>query len=155
LAKTGTALIDALKGLRCINIRLIVGGTLILYFDADHENSSAQSNYILTVEPAWRLHLNSSPLMGSFDTPTERCDVERWLTTLRGLIGKTVSHFQIGCPICDLTISFEDGFCLQTFAHSVEDGENWELKLPDGRRIGMMPGNPCDLTQSKREHESS
>ena len=142
------ATLASLRGSECINFRLIAGGSLILYLQRELVDPSGLTEWTLHIEPAWRIHHDTKPLMGSFDTPPDDNDVDQWLARLNKLRDQKIQDVLIGNPIRDLTISFTDGYSIQTFAHSINDGENWELRLADGRRLRMAPGDICSVKQS-------
>ena len=135
-----------LIGLQCDNFRLIVGGSLILYL-GPRAPQSQMSEWRLHLEPAWRLEQNRRPIIGSFDTPTDAHDALQSIASLQPLIGKRLTSVDVGVPIMDLTLTFDRGYTLRTFAHSVNDGGNWEFRHGSGLRIALADGSICSASR--------
>ena len=145
------SLVDELKpliGLRCEDLRLNVGGSLILYV-GPRSSETTLTEWRIHIEPAWRLEDDGNPIIGSFDTPTESGDtVDAMLKQLNVLRGTHLTDITTGSPILDLTFTIADRFHLRTFAHTTQDGENWEFRHNSGHRFAMKAGSVCDWIQS-------
>jgi len=144
------SLVDELKpliGLRCEDLRLIVGGSLILYV-GPRSSETTLTEWRIHIEPAWRLEDEGNPIIGSFDTPTEAGNtVDAMLKQLNVLRGIHLTDIKAGSLILDLTFTFGDRYRLRTFAHTTQDGENWEFRHKSGHRFAMKEGSVCDWIQ--------
>jgi hypothetical protein len=115
---------------------------LILYL-GDRPNDRSLSEWRLHVEPAWRLEGPTGPLVGSFDASIEDRPPDWVMESLRSMMGRTVEGFAVGSPVLDLRIDFTGGYKLLSFAHSIADGENWEVRHASGLRIAMRAVTEC------------
>ncbi len=132
-----------LTGLQCIDLRLIVGGSLILYLG--HRSSETKlSEWRMHIEPAWRLELAGIPIVGSFDTPESMDAASPILDQLNEIRGRRLADIAVGAPILDLLLTFDGSYKLRTFAHSTRDGANWEVRHQSGLRIAMREGSVCE-----------
>ena len=126
-----------LCGVPCRDFRLIAGGSLILYFGEQPDERSL-TEWRLHLEPAWRLEGPTSPLVGSFDACSEDRPADWVFEALRSLVGRPVEDIAVGSPVLDLVIACAGSYRLVSFAHSVKDGENWELRHRSGLRVAMQ-----------------
>ena len=132
-----------LTGLLCIDVRLIVGGSLILYLG--HRPSETElAEWRMHIEPAWRLELAGSPVVGSFDAPESKEVASPMIDQLNKIRGRRLAGISVGAPILDLLLAFDDSYELRTFAHSTRDGENGEVRHQSGLRIAMREGSVCE-----------
>ncbi len=143
--------INQLVGLPVTNFRLIAGGSLILYIGAKRSDTET-TEWRLHIDSAWRLDQHNKPVVGSLDTCVEDEEqAEFFLSALRQLQSETIEQSTIGTDIKDMKINFSSGFSLATFSHSL-DGEGWELRCYDGRRLGMTEN---DITRLREWAEAS
>ena len=131
-----------IEGLPCHNFKLVAGGSLILYIGTVEPPSSI-TEWRLHIDSAWRLDGVEEPLLGSFDTlacERPRAPVtERCLSFLRSLVGRKILAVAYAPPAGDLTLEFDGGSTLRTFAHTIE-GDIWELRHRNGQRYGFCDG---------------
>ncbi|MCE9547149.1 MAG: hypothetical protein K8T25_16875 [Planctomycetia bacterium] len=113
---------------RCADFRLVEGWTLILYFQAKRESD----RITFWIECAWRLVDNGRMVIGSLDDP------QIAVTELQRLRDHELTGVEVTEGTRDIQLSFRDNLMLQAFCYSVQD-EQWELRLPDGHRIGIGP----------------
>ena len=140
-----------IESLPCHDFKLVAGASLILYFGSV-EPPFTIAEWRLHIDSAWRLDGVDGPLLGSFDTldcerqgepTTDRC-----LSFLRSLVGRRLLAAAYSPPAGDLTLEFEGGSTLRTFAHATE-GDAWELRHRSGRRYGL-----CDCTYREWQEDA-
>lgn len=120
-----------ISGLVVLNCKLVVGGTLILYFDRGTAPDGARKKPIrLWIDSAWRLCEHDRVIAGSLDDP------DQLLPKLRTIIGMVVSDVWLQGIPGDVALKFEKGFIIESFARTTAD-EQWELRRPDGYRLGL------------------
>jgi hypothetical protein len=84
---------------------------------------------------AWRLEHDQDVLAGSDD---ERDVMEVAINALDGLV---LQEIRVRAPALDATWTFENGYQLQLFPMSAQQGEHWLIFLPDGNVLNIGPGN--------------
>jgi hypothetical protein len=126
-----------LIGIECRDFHLVAGGSLILYFGERVDDLSKLTEWRLHIEPAWRLEGQNGPLVGSFDVCVEDQPPDWVFEAMGSIIGKSVEKITMGSPVLDLIVEMAGSYRLQTFAHSIADGENWELRHRSGLRVAM------------------
>lgn len=130
------------EGLLCRDLRLVAGGSLILYFGECRDEQSL-TDWRLHLEPAWRAEGPTGPLVGSFDACGEGRPAEWVFERLRSLIGRTIERVAVGFPVLDLRIELTGAYRLLSFAHAVSDGEHWEFRHRSGLRLAMRALTEC------------
>jgi len=133
---------DALRGLPLTDFLMVAGGSLVLYF-GDRVGFGRLTTWRLHLESAWRLEGPRDALAGSYDFDNDGRPPDVTFTAFNELVGKTIEAVTVGAPVLDVSIMFEGGFRLVTFAHSIVDGENWELRHHSGLRVGMRGVTEC------------
>ena len=114
---------------QCSNLRLVAGGTLILYFNPDNPDSRHNT---LWIDCAWRLRKHKSVLIGSLDEPNSI------LAAIQQIVGHTVTDIDFVDDTWDARIMFNCDMWIETFGYSVVDG-HWEYRRNDGYRCGVGP----------------
>lgn len=135
------ARLNELDGLYCADLKVIAGGSVILYLhEVDQLEGDSLSTWRLHIEPAWRLEAGQIFLLGSsvldfFETLDD--DLRKLIGVLKTLLGRKLLKVHVGKPVVDLTLVFEGELVFKTFASATE-GERWELRCMDGYRLGMQ-----------------
>jgi hypothetical protein len=126
-------LCEQLIGKQCRNFRFLEGGTLILYFISTDAEAAVGKGLRLWIECAWRLHDGQAVQTGSMD------DNSCIINSLQHLTGSTLRSLSFVGRFGDLRLQFANGAVFETFGYSVSS-ELWELRRPDGLRLGIGPG---------------
>jgi hypothetical protein len=116
-----------LVGMACHNVRVVEGGTLILYLS---HPSGGSANAKLRIDCAWRLTNNGKVRIGSLD------DGETVVGEVRHLVGQTITSVLVDPFSKDIQIVLSAGFAVHAFCHCTQM-ELWEVRGDDGYRLGV------------------
>ena len=145
-----TGQLEAIVGQPVTDLMLVAGGSLLLYIGPKRPDSEL-TEWCLHIDSAWRLDQSGRPIIGSLDSCVETKDeAEPSLSLLRNIQNENIEEVSTGQSVKDITLHLSSGYQLTTFSHSLE-GDSWELRCHDGRRVGMAEKNITQLREWQDE----
>jgi hypothetical protein len=116
-------------GMKCVNFRLVEGGTLILYLALPSESAGSTR---LWIDCAWRFIDDSGVRVGSLDDP------QSIVSAIGDVRGHVVTRINVDAITKDIRVELSDQQTIEAFCHSTQI-EMWEIRSDDGYRLGVGP----------------